>query len=120
MWSLAPNMSRATAAPVSLLDLPAEFRNMIYELLFLQDEPITLSVHESDSEQLLNYVWIEELPFQATINVQLLVTCRQVYLEATPLLYSRNTFVVCLFDDDEGFSDLIKRIGFWLHDLGGS
>lgn len=72
------------------LDLPLEIRLDIYELLL----PHTNQVHEDD------YRWV------AGANPSILQTCKQIHQEASPRLYSSNTFCIRKQRDDYKIASL--------------
>ncbi|KAH7092509.1 hypothetical protein FB567DRAFT_576873 [Paraphoma chrysanthemicola] len=92
---------------VSLLKLPGEIRNVIYEELFVRDQRVRVVDGHA------------HFP-----GVSILATCQQIASEATPFLYSRNTFVLSVSNlpewvchpCDEGF---VFEAGKWLRQLGG-
>ncbi|KAG9188006.1 hypothetical protein G6011_01929 [Alternaria panax] len=98
----------------SFLDLPAEIRNQVYELLFERDEPVLLhnakAYHaippqdphdteagymtaafddEYENEISQGHFFIHDFH----IVTPALVVCRQMYSEAVGYLYSNNTFM---------------------------
>lgn len=66
----------ASSAP-QLLTLPAEVRNMIYNLLFIHDGIFDTQHHNE----------------RPKLSAQFLRTCRQIYDEGFPILYGANTWV---------------------------
>lgn len=86
-----------------VMDLPPEVRNRIWEFAVVCDKPILVLNHESDRlakdkppKKLRSGKQIES-PKQdhlatATSLLAIAFTCRQLYLEVTPLYYSKNTF----------------------------
>jgi hypothetical protein len=75
-------------APSFLTSLPAEIRNMIYAFAFTTKEPIPLSEKDPKSSEISS---IES--HELGLVVPFLRTCRQVYWEATPILYGDNTWL---------------------------
>jgi hypothetical protein len=111
---MASHTSKAQHAdpdPPSFLDLRAEIRNTVYELLFVRDEPIPLFL---DNPQDLGQ-W-----HHLVNGVQLLATCRQVCTEATPILYARNTFLIQSCPYDPAKFRLVENLAMWLEDIVGS
>jgi hypothetical protein len=82
----APVISRPIdLGTVSILTLPAEIRNAIYEALFCRGELLLLYERTEDDVPLR--------PAPQTHGIAALLTCRQIHEEASPFLYSRNTIV---------------------------
>ncbi|KAK3356838.1 hypothetical protein B0T25DRAFT_537518 [Lasiosphaeria hispida] len=73
MVDLAPLSTSLAAAPPSLLDFPPEIRNKIYRFVLVQEGAIG------------PHGW-------GSLSLQLLSTCRQVLIEARPILYGENTW----------------------------
>jgi hypothetical protein len=69
-----------------LLLLPGEIRNAIYELLLTS--PLLPSLRKAISMNHFSSYVLPALPLTPT----LLSTCRQIHAEASPFLYTRNTF----------------------------
>src|SRR5947199_7094673 len=75
----------ATARPFPFLDLRTELRVSIYRLLFRRESQIWLTghcAHHSGHDG------------DARIEIGLLLSCRKVYDEASPVLYDTNQFAV--------------------------
>jgi hypothetical protein len=97
----------------TFLTLPGEIRNHIYDVLFKRDRPVQLVVCTDgkgcrpvrDGSAVLD-------------GASLLGTCRQIYVEATGILYAQNTFNVT--DVHNGFyaNRLVEQVGFWLTKIG--
>jgi hypothetical protein len=68
----------------SLLTLPGEVRNAIYEILFVSSQPIKIS---SDQARGRSYSSGNAGP-----HTNLLKSCRQIRYEASGILYAQNTF----------------------------
>ncbi len=98
--SRRPKKSRKTKALIKtkqkslLLDLPVEIRLQIYDLLLVSrfnrwDNP-SWSVGDT-YQKLIMLDFIQARQYR-TMEPAVLQTCKQIYLEAVPILYSRNVF----------------------------
>jgi hypothetical protein len=101
--------------PSLLTTLPPEICNKIYDLLFVQSEPIEITSPDyrclnSDGNTL---VAIRKRATRSSLvhAVALLRTYRQIYHEATGMLYSQNDFILSPHHR-QTFS-----IGDWYHDI---
>ncbi|KXT00815.1 hypothetical protein AC578_2978 [Pseudocercospora eumusae] len=90
----------------SFLDLPAELRNKIYELILTSDVEIHMV-----RNKFKNHEWrawrIRLNQVTAVRDTSLLRTNRQIYSETKPILYGGNAFVV---DGDEGLACFSRRV----------
>ncbi|KAH7066303.1 hypothetical protein BKA63DRAFT_571680 [Paraphoma chrysanthemicola] len=91
---------------VSLLKLPGEIRNAIYEAILVHDQRVRVVDGHA------------HFPV-----VSILATCQQISLEATPILDSRNTFVVSVSKPPERAwnlrdDELVFIAEKWLRQLG--
>ncbi|KAI5368062.1 hypothetical protein Slin15195_G031960 [Septoria linicola] len=99
-----PNSAQITQQSCRFLELPAELRIVIYELVLLQDDSVDITATMEGSH-------FRDPP--------LLRTCCQISLEATPIYYSHNTFSCLQFhlpdDDVENFVGLqwLESLGKW-------
>ncbi|KAI4858896.1 hypothetical protein F4820DRAFT_441415 [Hypoxylon rubiginosum] len=98
--SQRPKKSSRTEAPIKtkqkspLLDLPVEIRLIIYDLLLVSrfnrwDNPSWSVGNTYQKLILLDFIQARQY---RTMDPAVLQTCKQVYLEAVPILYSRNVF----------------------------
>jgi hypothetical protein len=95
-----------------ILKCPTEICCHIYELLFLYDQPIKIMSNEKPDTSRLT------VP-----GLYLLLSCRQIQGEASPILYSGNVFV---FDRaqlycgryDDGYMDITSQATVWLASIG--
>ena len=109
--------------------LPAEMRNLIYELLFKKDEPVLLhnskAFHPKEPTQLewphaedysrhkKDYFESyerdagldEEFSHNFCNGINLLLTCHQLHDEASGVLYAQNTFIISRVLDRHDFTD---------------
>lgn len=86
----APEMVAGSTKPQSLafLNLPYDIRLLIYEAVLLCDDKIAVDVYNPlTSHHGLNG------RLHLSINVKLIRTCKAVYEEAFPMLYSKNQFL---------------------------
>ena len=112
------SISSDHASTSPLLRLPREIRDQIYSYLFVNKFVIRIDKipHRlTQSRSLYPASWNDrqhvqsgprgasEWPIPSNIecklNSALIKTCRQIYLEATPLIYSTNTFQICDLDN---------------------
>ena len=128
-------MPKAASSPVDpekasfLTKLPAEMRNIIYELLFKKDEPVLLhntkAFHPKEPTQLEwphaedysrhKRIYFETYEEDAGLDeefshnfcdgINLLLTCRQLHNEASGVLYSQNTFIISRVLGRHDFTD---------------
>ncbi|XXG99515.1 hypothetical protein Hte_005854 [Hypoxylon texense] len=114
--SQRPKKSSNTEAPIKtkqkslLLNLPAEIRLKIYDLLLVSrfnrwDNP-SWSVGNTYQKLILLH-FIQDRQYR-TMEPAILQTCKQVYFEAVPILYSRNVF---RFNDPDLMLRLMVQIG---------
>lgn len=79
---------------VCFLDLPPEIRNTIYDLSLVSARPFgesIASIRPGTAKIGTSYrLW------QPDLQPQLLGTCKQIYEEATPVLYGNMTFEICV------------------------
>ncbi|KAI4745866.1 hypothetical protein E4T50_03855 [Aureobasidium sp. EXF-12298] len=93
----------------SLLNLPAELRNQIYDLLFIETCPYTCTANDnSTSKSLADFGRPTNLDDTMATPVQpLLLTCRQMYKETQLLHLQRTSFTVGgIYADPEAFGRL--------------
>jgi hypothetical protein len=69
----------------SLMYLPVEVRLIVYKHLFSNSENIKLNINDAGYIQFTN---------SAKLNLSSLRTCKMFYIEACPVLYGINTFVI--------------------------
>jgi hypothetical protein len=116
LGSQHPKKGSKTEAPIKtkqksvLLDLPVEIRLEIYDLLLVSrfnrwDNP-SWSVGNTHQKLILLH-FIQARQYR-TMDPALLQSCKQIYLEAVPILYSRNVF---RFDDPDLMLRLMVQIG---------
>lgn len=89
--------------PFRFLDLPPELRVRVYSYLFEFEGPLTIFER---SRSIYARVWTEHGSYEPGITTGLLVACRQIHREATPVLYGCNTFDV---NHNRRFLKTIKR-----------
>jgi len=91
---------------ISLLTLPVEIRLQIYDLLLVHEKPLQIKPDEDEKQ----------------VELAILQTCKQVYHEASPILYSQNIFaatdpedifLLLLYIGLENFR-LIKHLDFYV------
>ena len=93
----------------SLLTLPCEVRNAIYEALFIREDPI--QIHANGFDPLAYHSG------SVVLGTALLQSCRQIQHEATGVFYARNVFRLVLpeyADNDERFPwsmDWLRTVG---------
>ena len=97
----------------SLLNLPGEVRNAIYEALFIREDPI--QIHAKNINRLgYHSGYRSESIISGTTHLQ---SCRQIQHEATGVLYARHVFRLVLpasTDDEDGLiwaMDWLRIIG---------
>ncbi|KAI4962438.1 hypothetical protein J4E86_001473 [Alternaria arbusti] len=108
--NLPPPVSHPTDPDVpSLVTLPGEVRNAIYEALFIREDPIQIHANSFDP---LGYH-----SGSVVLGTALLQSCRQIQYEATGIFYARNVFQLVLpvsTDDEDGLvwaMDWLRIIG---------
>lgn len=114
---IQPNLRRSEPADPSkhsILTLPAEIRNTVYELLFRDND-----LRFRDDEE-MDMLLVGSLQFPRTLppifGIGLLSTCWQVHMEAIGLLYNGKTFV---FRTGETCVDRVCRAAaLWLTEIG--
>jgi hypothetical protein len=104
-------MTRRSESARSFLELPAEMRNQIYELLFSRDEPIRLRASRLDTA--LRYSMVHAVP-----GISILSSCRQVHAEATAILYSQNAFQIWPYASPKEEYEPATLTAEWLHNIG--
>jgi hypothetical protein len=104
-------MTRRSESARSFLELPAEMRNQIYELLFLRDEPIRLRASRLDTAS--RYSMVHAVP-----GISILSSCRQVHAEATAILYSHNAFQISPYAPPKEEYEPATLTAEWLHNIG--
>ncbi|KXT08314.1 hypothetical protein AC579_1792 [Pseudocercospora musae] len=88
------------------LDLPAELRNYIYELILVSDVEIHMVRNKfEDNEWRARRIRLNQIT--AVSGTSLLRINRQIHAETKPILYGGNTFVV---DGDEGLACFSRRV----------
>lgn len=88
-----------TARPFPFLDLRTELRVCIYRLLFTRESQIWLTGHRAHHS---GHGWGDR------IEIGLLLSCRKVYDEASPVLYDTNKFAV---NGLAGSKVILQRLG---------
>jgi hypothetical protein len=112
-----PKKSSKTKAPIQpnqkslLLDLPVEIRLEIYDLLLVGrfnrwDNPSWSVGNTYQKLILLDFIQARQY---RTMEPAVLQTCKQIYREAVPILYSRNVF---RFNDPDLMLRLMVQIGY--------
>lgn len=95
---------------ITLLTLPVEIRLQIYDLLlvsrFDRTECPSMAVEHTDQKVILLEM-CQSWPYR-TMETEILQTCKQIYHEAIPMLYSQNVFSI---SEPEQMSELIAQIG---------
>jgi hypothetical protein len=76
----------------SLLTLPGEIRNAVYEALFLHEYPVR--INESTKTD-TGYNYIRTYKAKDVYGLPILQTCRQIYYEASGVLYHQSEFFLC-------------------------
>jgi hypothetical protein len=95
-----PSPANATTArPFPFLDLRTELRVCIYRLLFTRESQIWLTGHRAHHS---GRGWGDR------IEIGLLLSCRKVYDEASPVLYDTNKFAV---NGLAGSKVILQRLG---------
>lgn len=93
----------------SLITLPGEIRNAIYEELLVHEEPI-IAADENDT--------MPASKPTLRLGTALLATCRQIHSEASPCFYSSNVFLASSISVEHPASTLIDWIAEWLKKIG--
>ncbi|KAH7324720.1 hypothetical protein B0I35DRAFT_475945 [Stachybotrys elegans] len=75
--------------PRTFTDLPKEARHLIYRNLVTSDEPLSYVPKGRDAPQIPRA--------SLGLHLNILSTCRKIYEEASPIVFSENTWVVNLF-----------------------
>ncbi|KAH7089764.1 hypothetical protein FB567DRAFT_619059 [Paraphoma chrysanthemicola] len=91
----------ATSEANSILNLPAEIRNLVYDALFHVPGGIRLAPHDDDHYYGgRRYYFVDQL-FEdddvgdaLAVGFPLLATCRQIHREAVSTLFSSNTWII--------------------------
>jgi hypothetical protein len=104
-----PSSEPADPTAPSLLTLPAEMRNSIYEALFVHHKPI-VAVCEWDD--------LDSQSRSYSLGLPLLSTCRQVHQEASTYFYSRNKFIVTSQGKYCPSQTLVDWTTQWLANIG--
>jgi hypothetical protein len=81
-------MANARKHPVSFLDLDYDIRLMIYRQLLIRPVPITFGCEDMPAREKTK-AWPAQ---RGDLHVGLLLVCKQIYKEATLILYGQNTF----------------------------
>lgn len=109
----------AVKEPFPLLQLPPEIRNSIWYLIVVMDQPIMIrkrhNLAESTRPSLNRSGKRRKLDLDqqyAASKLSVAFTCRLVYLEVTPIYYSKNTFELELSKHTPA------SVGNFLADLG--
>lgn len=101
-----------SSAVTPFLDRPAEIRNAIYETLFQHDEPVVLVVKPETRMK-------RRLMRRAIFNRELLYTCKQIFLEASSIIYANNTWLVTFGPGRHTYNcSLLHKVGEWLARIG--
>lgn len=114
-----------------LLQLPAEVRNQVWEYAVLVEKPtkIEKKIRQHTSSQLASSASKFETQLYNADNVNVgsasglasgfavTSTCRQMYIEATPIYYSKNWFHIILSPGAKGKED-IDQIHDFMHAIG--
>ena len=111
----------AFKSPTSpILELPAEIRLMIWRHVLISDRPVGLRKHKNRELPNSRLRSGEKFKFEGnpqyeySTQFSLALTCRQVYLEATPIYYGENSFLpqfVRHLDMYETYSVFLDVIG---------
>ncbi|KAI4660168.1 uncharacterized protein J4E79_005973 [Alternaria viburni] len=97
----------------SLLNLPGEVRNAIYEALFIHEYPI--QIHAKNIDRLGYHSGYRSDSIIS--GTALLQSCCQIQYEATGVLYARNVFRLRLPEDSDERSGIMWAMG-WLRMIG--
>ncbi|KAH9905262.1 hypothetical protein F4778DRAFT_729208 [Xylariomycetidae sp. FL2044] len=112
-----PKLSSEAESPkpkqrLFLLDLPREIRLRIYDLLLVSRvHHIQIMLEAYMGEHTKVVPWLTQYARylqRQTIEPAVLQTCRQIHLEAAPILYSRNTF---RFQEARRVHQFIAQVG---------
>ncbi|KAG9187999.1 hypothetical protein G6011_01922 [Alternaria panax] len=151
MYAIPKPVSRATADSTSTFftEFPPELRNMVYKLLLKRNTPVllhntmvyhTMLPDPTDGAHVMESYYermeyeidnADEFRHGFEGTTSLLLTCRQIYHEATGVLYGKNSFVISRVNnqhDYDEFYELHQRdqrsyfqtayAGAWLTGLG--
>lgn len=89
---------------MEFLDLPLEIRHQIYLLVFPKGRPGTSALRPSYKNRCVGW----QPPYKSGVDVSILYTCRQIYVEATRALYGDNKFI---FFGHNVLIEFLRRIG---------
>lgn len=92
-------MSQCPASHFRLSGLPLELRRTIYEACLTSSEAIHIDLVLSYETRLVWNKRKHHNPDNQLFNADILLVSRQIYEEAAPVLYGRNTFMFSLYDD---------------------
>jgi hypothetical protein len=112
-----PESSRTDTAKHSLLTLPGEIRNIILGIPLVQPECYSLTNVRDEANagsKLQNDGDFAELK-------GLLLSCRQIYHEASSMFFMENQFSIKDQGDEYGFryyNNHVRQAGIWLQSLG--
>ncbi|TVY33768.1 hypothetical protein LOCC1_G008579 [Lachnellula occidentalis] len=83
---------------VTLLTLPVEIRHRIYDLLlvsrFDREENPSSAVGNTDQKKILVHMVTARFRVYRTMEPAIVQTCKKIYHEANPILYSQNVFAI--------------------------
>jgi hypothetical protein len=83
--NLCTKLQKMAIETSSLMYLPVEVRLIVYKYLFSNSESINLDINDA------GYIHFTD---SAKLNLSSLRTCKMFYIEACPVLYGINTFVI--------------------------
>ena len=102
IWTLS---SKREQSKVSILDLPPELRECIYQHALVYEKPIDITKLEQRRRR---KDLARSILHRGKLSAALLSTCKQVHAETAPVLYSQNRFERSFAFDDISFYDLLN------------
>ena len=107
---MTATMAATPRQPISLLDLPAELRKLIYGYVAAKDEPINVGVVYT-SDFTFERILISEYPSLASVS-------KQLRDEVLPLYYSTNKFILGDDPQQTDSSSQYATVDKWRRFLG--